>query len=116
MLVFLTFLIALLAACGVLFLLHALYRACLLPLPQGMIHIVPLCGDAAKVERTVRSARCLCSESSGMLLFVDEGIDAQAQEAVALLLRNDENAALCAREQAEQYIRTGKLGIGTGTD
>ena len=98
----LTILVAGLAACGVCLVLWALSEAILRPLPQEICHVVPLSGDAASVEQTLR----LCLRTlRGRIVFVDMDMDAEAQMTAEHLLRNEPAAALCSMTQVSEYLR-----------
>lgn len=114
---FWTFLLAILAAMGLLAVVQALFKALSVPVRDSDIcHVVRLAGDSPKAEQTVKS--CLRLRQDGMwgrLIFVDAGLSAEAQIAVELLLRGQLNAVLCAQEQLEQYIQWERESIGAGT-
>ncbi len=114
----LTILIAAFAVCGVFLIFWALLEAMLLPMPETACHIVYLRGSCTSATRLVRSALWRESRGSlrGKLIFVDCGLDAEAQTAVELLLRNLPYSVLCAREQLTQYIETERDACGTGAD
>lgn len=98
----LTILVAVLAACGVFLVLWALTEALLRPLPQGICHVVPLSGDAAAVEQTLR----LCLRTlRGRIVFVDIDMDAEAQMTAEHLLRREPAAALCSPVQVSEFLR-----------
>ncbi len=98
----LTILVAGLAVCGVFLVLWALTEAVLRPLPQEIYHVVPLSGSAASVEQTLR----LCLRTlRGRILFVDMGLDAEAQMTAEHLLRNAPAACLCSPVQVSEFLR-----------
>lgn len=115
----LTFAIAALAACGVLLVLRALLESLLLPLPQkDVFHVIRLSGNAARVEHLVKGCLRLrsCGKMSGAMLFVDGGLDAEAQLAVHMLLQKQEAVALCARSQLADYLKWENETVGAGAD
>ncbi len=98
----LTILVAGLAVCGVFLVLWALTEAVLRPLPQGICHVVPLSGDAASVEQTLR----ICLRTlRGRIVFVDMDLDAEAQMTAEHLLRNAPAACLCGQAQVSEFLR-----------
>lgn len=105
---FLTILIAALAACGLFLIVWTLTDAISYPVPRkNTIFIVQLEGNASKVERTIAACFRL-REHRGygeILIFTDGGIDTEAQLAAELLLRNHPEAVLCAPSQVADYIR-----------
>lgn len=105
---FLTILIAALAACGLFLIVWTVMDAMTYPIPRkNTVFIVRLEGNASKVEQTIRACFRL-REHRGygeMLVFTDGGIDTEAQLAAELLLRNHPEAVLCAVNQAADYIR-----------
>ena len=50
------------------------------------------------------------------LLFVDDGLDAKAQIAVAMLLRGQSEAYLCAKSQIGDFLQWERENFGAGTD
>ncbi len=114
----LTIIVTTLAVCGFLLIVLTLFDALLLPQAEGAFYVVFLQGDAAKVEQTVRAALRLRHRQGlrAWLIFVDDGIDTEAQIAVELLLRRQNNALLCAQSQLAEIIRTENERIGTRAD
>lgn len=104
----LTILIAALAACGLILMIWTLTDAIAYPIPRkNTVFIVRLEGNASKVQQTIRACFRL-REHRGYgetLIFVDNGIDTEAQLAAELMLRNHPEAVLCAPNQAADYIR-----------
>lgn len=115
----LTFAVAALAACGVFLVLRAILESFLLPLPhEAVFHVVLLAGSVAQAEHRVKTCLWLrrSGEMSGTLLFVDGGLDADAQLAVHTLLRKERAAVLCAQSQLADYLKWEKETIGAGAD
>lgn len=107
-LVFLTILIAALAACGLFLIIWTLMDALSYPIPRkNTVFIVRLEGDALKVQQTIGACFRL-REHRGYgetLIFTDGGIDTEAQLAAELMLRDHPEAVLCAPNQAADFIR-----------
>lgn len=113
----LTILIAVLAGCGLLMILWAIAEAFLMPIPRDCVHIISLCGRSAEVQQRIRS--CLWLRERGMrgrLLFVDRGMEPEAQIAAQMILREHPDAAVCHPSQIPEYIETENEELGTGTD
>ena len=98
----LTILLAAFAVCGVILVLWASVEAFLWPLPQDLCHVVPLSGDAAAVEQSVRA--CLRT-LRGRIVFVDVEMDPEAQIVAEHLLRRKPAATLCSVEQVSEFLR-----------
>lgn len=114
--VLLTIIIGALAVCGVFLILQALFDAMLLPLPEkDACHVFFLRGDAGVAQKTVRACLRLREYRGmrGLLIFVDDGLDAEASVAVELLLRKQEGTRLCAVSQISEFWEKEKLGTGT---
>lgn len=114
---FLTILMAALAAGGV-FLVLLTFAEALQLRPSHACHVIYLFDDRPDPIRLVQS--CLRARDrgtlSGLLLFVDCGINARQQEAIALLLRGVDKAAVCSAEQVAEYWETERIELGAGTD
>ena len=79
-----TILIAALAACGVFLILWTIFEALLMPLPKDDTYLlVYLRGDAGRVEQHMRACDWLRERRGvrGRVLFVDDGLDAEARHA-----------------------------------
>ena len=115
----LTIVLTTLATCGLLLILWSLTTALLLPKqPANALYVLPLRGDSAQAEQTIRAALRL-RERTGLcarLVFVDDGLDAEAQTAAELLLRKMDDAVLCAALQLPEFIRTENDNLGAGAD
>lgn len=100
-------LLAALAACGLFLIIWAVREAMLVRLPDKAWHIICLSGTAQEAEQQVRTCLWLREYRglTGMLLLVDDGLDAEAQITVRLLLRGVEGAVLCAAEQLIEHIQ-----------
>ena len=113
----LTLLIAAFAACGLFLVFWALYESCFAAFPADACHVIPLSGDAAAVSS--RAKRCLWQQRQhglrGTLLFVDCGIEPEAQIALQLLLRG-QTAQVCSTAQAAEFLETEKYKVGAGAD
>lgn len=113
----LTILIAVLAGCGLLMILWAIAEALLTPIPRDSLHIVNLRGRTAEVQQRMRT--CLWLRERGMrgrLLFVDRGMEPEAQIAAQMILHEHSDAALCHPAQICEYIETENEKLGTGAD
>lgn len=115
---FLTFVLAVLAAFGLLSILRWLLRALSIRLrEEDICHVIYLHGDAPETEQTVKSCLRLREEGmKGRLIFVDEGLTPEAQTAVELLLRERQNTALCGTSQLDVMIKWERDTLGTGAD
>ena len=115
----LTIVIAAMAASGMLLIVWLYFDALLSPEEaRNSFYVVPLKGDAALVQQTMRAA-LRQREWLGLratLIFVDDGIDCEGQLAAELLLRRREDALLCSRSQLSEIIRTENEDIGAGAD
>ncbi len=115
----LTIVLTTLATCGLLLILWTLTAAILLPKqPANALYVLPLRGGAAQAEQAVRAALRL-RERSGLcarLIFLDDGLDVEAQIAVSLLLRKMDDAVLCTATQLPEFIRTENDNLGAGAD
>lgn len=103
----LTWIVGVLAACGVIWLVWLLLDAVQMPLPaQDSVHVVFLRGEAATAQQTLRGCLRLRSRHGmqGMLLLVDDGLDAGAVPALKRLLREQEAVRLCSRKEAADYL------------
>lgn len=115
----LSLLIGALSVCGLFLILWTLFDALLMPpSEEDSFHIYRLRGDASAVQQLVKA--CLrVREHRGMrgsLLFVDDGLDAEAQIAVAMLLRGQTGAYLCAKSQIGDFLQWERENVGAGTD
>lgn len=106
------FFIVLLGLCGLGLVLCGLFETLFFSGLSQVYHVIPLEGKASVVENTVRKA---LNSLKGRLLFLDLGLDAEAQMSVELLLRGRSYAKLCAPEQIQQELRW-ENDFGTGTD
>lgn len=106
------FFVVLLGLCGLGLVLCGLLETLFFSVPTGVLHIIPLDGEASAVEDRVR--RSLYS-LKGQLYFVDLGLDSEAQMSVELLLRERSHAMLIAPEQLNRELRW-ENGLGTGID
>lgn len=106
------FFVILLGLCGLGLVLCGLFETLFSSELTQVYHVVPLKGNASVVENTVRKA---LGSLKGQLLFIDCGIDAEAQMSVELLLRGRSYAKLCVPEQIQQELRW-ENEFGTGTD
>lgn len=115
----LTIVLTTLATCGLLLILWTLTAAIFLPKqPANALYVLPLRGDASCTEQSIRAALRL-RERAGLcarLIFVDDGLDAEAQIAAELLLRNMDDAVLCGATQLTEFIRTENDNLGAGAD
>ena len=113
----LTFIIAALAACGLILILQALCRCLTFPFKDTeLYHVVSLSGDAQLTEQKVKA--CLKRQRGGSmrgkLIFVDMGLSPEGQLAALLLLERESFALLCGPTQIQEYIGWEKENIGTG--
>ncbi len=116
---FLTFVLAVLAALGLFSIAQWLLRSISLRLrEEDVFHVVRLRSDASKVEQTVKSCLRLQENQDlpGRLVFVDAGLTPEAQIAAELLLREGENAVLCGESQLCEMIKWEREDLGAGTD
>lgn len=90
-----------LALCGVVLVLWAVGEALSVSAPGDALHIIPLRGGTAAVEQKVRS--CL-SCLRGRIVFVDLGMEPEAQSCVQLLLEKREGVFLADAEQLTDYL------------
>lgn len=104
--------VILLGLCALGLVLCGLFETLFFAGPYPVSHVIPLHGKASAVEDTVRRA---LHSLKGQLIFVDLGLDAEAQMTVELLLRGRSYAKLCAPEQVQQELRW-ENEVGTGTD
>ena len=113
----LTVLMAALAVCGLLMILLALKEA-FLPRPRYACHIIYLKDGHPSPDAQVQAClwRRRCGTLTGKLVFVDCGIDAQAQTAIQLLLRRAEDAVLCGAMQIAEHTEMRNDELGAGTD
>lgn len=119
MLVFLTFVLAVLAAMGMLSIIRWLCNAISFSLKdEDAFFVVHLCGDAAHTEQTVKSCIHLRRERlvRGKLVFVDGGLSPEAQHVARMLLQKQEDALLCAESQLCEILKWERDDIGTGAD
>lgn len=116
---FLTILIAALAACGLFLIFWTLTDAISYPIPRkNTVFVVRLEGNSSQVQQIIRACLRL-REHRGygeLLIFTDGGIDTEAQLAAELMLRKHPEAVLCSQRQAADYIRWEKETVGAGTD
>lgn len=115
----LTILIAALAVCGVLLILRTVLEAVIFPVPrENSILIVPLSGNAAQCQQTIRGCLRLRSRRGigERLILVDQGLDPEAQIAAGILLRREDDVVLCAASQVPEMIRWENEELGAGTD
>ena len=115
----LSLLIGALSVCGLFLILWTLFDTLLMPpSEEDSFHIYRLRGDASAAQQLVKS--CLrVREHRGMrgsLLFVDDGLDAEAQIAVGMLLRGQTGAHLCAKSQIVDFLQWERENFGAGTD
>lgn len=103
MTVLLNILVGALAALGLILLLWLGFAALLAPMPKNCVHIIPLRGE--RTGDVIRAAlrRRASGDLRGRLIFVDCGLDAEAQVVAQLLLRQ-QSAVLCAPEQLAHYL------------
>ena len=116
---FLSFVLAILAAVGLLSIVRWLCQALAFSLEDHDIcHVIRLQGEASQTEQAIKSGLRLRKEQTlkGKLVFVDEGLSPDAQNAAELLLRKQENAILCSKSQLCELLNWEKEDIGTGTD
>lgn len=116
---FLTFVLAVLAATGLLCIAKWLCAALSDSIEdENVFCVVRLCRDAAHTEQTVKSCLRLQREKSlrGKLLFVDGGLSPEAQNVTELLLRNRGNALLCSENQLYEILKWEREKLGAGTD
>ncbi len=97
----LSVLAGLLALSAVILVLWAVGESLSVSTPGDALHIVPLRGGAASVEQRVRA--CLRG-LRGRIVFVDKGMEPEAQLCVQLLLEKREGVFLCASEQLTDYL------------
>ena len=108
----LSVLAGLLALCAVILVLWAVGETLAVSVPGDALHIVPLRGDAAWVEQRVRAClRCL----RGRIVFVDIGMEPEAQLCAQLLLEKREGVCLCAPEELTDYLEW-ETTLGARTD
>lgn len=115
----LSLLIGALSVCGLFLILWTLFDALLMPPSQvDSFHIYRLRGDVSAVEQLVKACLRLREHRGmrGSLLFVDDGLDAEAQIAVAMLLRGQSEAYLCAKSQIGDFLQWERENFGAGTD
>lgn len=112
----LTIVIGALAALAVLMILMSFLRS-LHPV-RSICHVVCLSGDAAHTEQQIRSSlrRQRDGLFNGKLIFVDVGLDPEAQIAAQVLLNREKAALLCAAKQVTEYVAWEIENFGTGTD
>jgi hypothetical protein len=97
----LSVLAGLLALCAVILVLWAMGEALSVSLPGDALHVIPLRGKASLAEQRVRSClRCL----RGRIVFVDTGLETEAQLCVQLLLEKREGVFLCGADQLTDYL------------
>ena len=108
----LSVLAGLLALSAVILVLWATGEALSVSIPGDALHIVPLQGGVASVEQRVRA--CLRG-LRGRIVFVDHGMESEAQLCVQLLLEKREGVTLCAREQLTDYLEW-ETTLGARTD
>lgn len=113
---FLSILVGALAALAVLMLLMAFLRS-VRTLPS-LCHLVYLQGDAADTEQLIRASfrRQRDGIYTGKLIFIDGGLEPEAQVTAQLLLTAEDAAVLCAPSQASEYVMWEIENFGTGTD
>lgn len=102
----------LLGLCGFGIVLCGLFETIFLSGPSSVYHVIPLKGTAAEAENTVRKA---LHSLKGQLIFVDVGLEPEAQVTVALFLNGRSYAKLYSSEQIQQELRW-EYEFGTGTD
>lgn len=104
MTVLLNMLVGAMAALGLILLLWLGFAALLAPMPKSCVHIVPLRGGRTGAVIRAALRRRASGDLRGRLIFVDCGIDAEAQIEAQLLLRQ-QSAVLCAPEQLVPYLK-----------
>ncbi len=115
---FWTFLLALLAALGLVSLSYWFLQALSYRLrEEDIYHVVRLYGDAAETEQKVKSCLRLNEDRSlvGRWIFLDEGLSPEGQIAAQLLLRDREDGVLCSPEQMNEMINWEREKSGAGT-
>ena len=73
-------------------------------MPKSCVHIVPLRGGRTGAVIRAALRRRASGDLRGRLIFVDCGLDAEAQIEAQLLLRQ-QSAVLCAPEQLVPYLK-----------
>ncbi len=97
----LSVLAGLLALCAVILVLWAVGEALSVSSPGDALHFVPLRGGSATVEQKVRAClRCL----RGRIVFVDLGMEPEAQLCVQFLVEKREGVFLSTSEQLTDYL------------
>lgn len=115
----LSLLIGALSVCGLFLILWTLYDALLIPpSEEDAFHVFRLRGNASAAQQLVKACLRLRQHRGmrGILLFVDDGLDAEAQIAVSLLLRGQTGAHLCAKSQIGDFLQWERENVGAGTD
>lgn len=115
----LSILIAAFAVCGVFLILWTILEAVIFPIPRkDTVLIVPVAGDASRTQQTIRGCLRLRNHRGvgERLIFVDQGLDQEAQIAAQMLLRREPYAVLCAASQVPEMIRWENEELGAGTD
>ncbi len=115
---FWTFLLALLAALGLVSLSYWFLQALSYRMgEEDICHVVRLFGDAAETEQRIKSCLRRKEDRSlvGRLIFLDEGLLPEGQIAAQLLLREREDAVLCSPEQIYEMIDWEREDSGAGT-
>ena len=110
-----TILIAALAACGVLLILWTIFEALLMPLPKDDTYLlVYLRGDAGRVEQHMRACDWLRERRGvrGRVLFVDDGLDAEARHAAERFVAQESALYLCGRGEEYTILESWKRGAG----
>ncbi|MBP3412238.1 MAG: hypothetical protein J6K89_03175 [Oscillospiraceae bacterium] len=102
----------LLGLCGIGLVLCGIVDTLFASAPSRVMHIIPLMGESASVEQTVRRA---LRSLKGRLYFVDQGLEPEAQMSVQLLLKGNSSAVLCNLEQMLEAVRW-ESSLGAGTD
>lgn len=112
----LTIVIGALAALAVLMIVISFLRS-VHPL-QSVCHVICLDGDAAHTEQQIRSSlrRQRDGILIGKLIFVDMGMEPEAQIAAQILLTREKSALLCAPKQVAEYVIWEIENFGTGAD
>ena len=116
---YMTFVLALLAAMGLFSIAFWLWRAAKFPEQEkDFVWVVHLCHDAAHTEQMVKCCLRQRRESAirGKLVFVDGGLSPEAQNITQLLLRKEEDVFLCSESQLYEILKWEREELGSGTD
>lgn len=110
-----TILIAALAACGVFLILWTVFEALLMPLPEDdTCLLVYLRGDSGQVEQHMRACDWLRERRGvrGRVLFVDDGLDAEARHIAERFVAQEPALHLCGSGEEYTVLESWKRGAG----